>query len=61
MFNGVIWIQAEIHEVNKHGELSGNPLERVEKFPLLIEEENKEACLEKLNYLINEMKKLCQS
>lgn len=60
MFKIVIWTQAEVHEVNEHGELSGDPIHKLDRFPLSVEGDTKQKCVDKLKDIIEGMKKICQ-
>lgn len=57
----VIWIQAEVHEVTQHGEMSGNPAHEVTRFPVALGGPNKSVCINKLTNLIEEIREKCRN
>lgn len=56
----VVWIQAEVHEINKHGECAGDPKHKVKSFPLAIEGADLNITIRKLNELLDSVKEQCK-
>ena len=52
----VLWLYAEVNELNKHGELLGNPVYKVERFPLYLTGNSKYEVIQKLNKVLSETK-----
>ena len=52
----VIWIQAEVHELTKIGECSGDAVHKIPSFPIIIDGENQAITNSRLADLVAELK-----
>lgn len=57
----VLFIRAEVHEVTPRGDCSGRPVVRIQEFPLAVEGKDRHICERRLNEILEEFKKRCQS
>lgn len=55
----VIWVEAEVHELTPHGECSGMPKFRIERFPLYVDGLDRLIATRKLNELLEHLKTQC--
>jgi hypothetical protein len=55
----VIWVEAAVYEMTKHGECGGSPRARVERFPLYVDGLDKHLATRKLNETLEAIKSLC--
>jgi hypothetical protein len=58
---GILWIRAEVHEITKTGECTGNPVYKVETFPVAIDGADRHICIRKLNEILAEFKEKCSA
>lgn len=56
----VIFIRAEVHEVLKGGECSGDPVMKIGTFPVAISGKDRFEAERKLNELLEELKTRCK-
>jgi hypothetical protein len=55
----IVWLRAEVHEITRTGECTGNPVYKVETFPVAIDGADRHIAIRKLNEFLEEVKAKC--
>ncbi len=57
----IVWVEAEVHELTKHGECTGSPKFRIERFPIYLDGADKFIAIRQVNELLEQTKGQCHS